>query len=96
MAEITDVLNREPIHWHDKLGGPADLARLQRELKAEGEEIATILRCLEKLKANRDCAELRLATLIECWWRAYHNLWLAMDATMGPDKDVLFEMLQER
>ena len=41
MAEITDVLNREPIHWHDKLDGPPDLARLQRELKAEGEEIQT-------------------------------------------------------
>jgi hypothetical protein len=96
MAGISDVLNREPIQPHFKLDGPPDLARLQRELKAEGEEIATILRCLEKLKGNRDYGELRLATLIECWWRSYHNLWLAMDATLGPDKDELFEQLQER
>jgi hypothetical protein len=96
MAGISDVLNREPVQPHFKLDGPEDLARLQRELKAEGEEIATILGCLEKLKGNRDYAELRLATLIECWWRSYRNLWLAMDATMGPDKDELFEMLRER
>jgi hypothetical protein len=96
MTELTDVLNREPIQPHFKLDGPEDLARLQRELKAEGEEIQTIIECLEKLKGNRDCNEVRIATLIECWWRSYYHLWLAMDATMGPDKDVLFEMLLAR
>jgi hypothetical protein len=89
------VLHRQPIAVQNDFSAE-DRDRFRRELKEEGEEIATILRCLAKLKANPDCAEPRLDTLVEVWWRSFHNLALAMDAVDGTDKDRLFEQLLER
>src|SRR5262245_44544256 len=87
---MTCVLDREPIQIADRLS-PGDHARLHRELETEAVEIAAIIRILEKLKANREYDALRVDILIECWWRSYHNLWLEMNAELGPNKDRLLE-----
>jgi hypothetical protein len=98
MPKVTrmTVLDREPIDIV-KIFSPADYERLRREITEEGEEVRTILACLERLRSNPRYTNDRILTAVECWYRSYEHLRLEMDATWDDrKKDLLIAMLVER
>jgi hypothetical protein len=76
-----------------------DRARQRRELETETMEMKAIITGLERLALNPAWDEPRLLTLIEIWWRSYHNLKLMLAAAVMDDpasSDWLSEMLIAR